>query len=51
METIVPPDAIRLEEMMNYFNIHYTEPKGDSVFNYQSAISSCPGMMSMNCHI
>jgi Ca-activated chloride channel family protein len=42
METIVPPDAIRLEEMMNYFNIHYTEPKGDSVFNYQSAISSCP---------
>ena len=42
MENIVPPDAIRLEEMMNYFNIHYTQPGGDSVFNYQSAISSCP---------
>ena len=26
MENIVPPDAIRLEEMMNYFNIHYTQP-------------------------
>jgi Ca-activated chloride channel family protein len=35
MENIVPPDAIRLEEMMNYFNIHYTQPGGDSVFNYQ----------------
>src|SRR5450631_1900883 len=42
MDNIVPPDAIRPEEMMNYFNIHYTEPGGDSVFNYQSIISSCP---------
>jgi len=42
MDNIVPPDAIRLEEMMNYFNIHYTEPGGNSVFNYQSIISSCP---------
>jgi Ca-activated chloride channel family protein len=42
MENIVPPDAIRLEEMMNYFNIHYTQPGGDSLFNYQSIISSCP---------
>src|SRR5450432_3207273 len=42
MDNIVPPDAIRPEEMMNYFNIHYTEPGGDSVFTYQSIISSCP---------
>jgi Ca-activated chloride channel family protein len=42
LDNIVPPDAIRLEEMMNYFNIHYTEPVRDSVFNYQSIISSCP---------
>ncbi len=42
MDNVVPPDAIRLEEMMNYFNIHYNEPGGDSIFNYQSAISSCP---------
>lgn len=42
METIVPPDAIRLEEMLNYFNIHYTNPGGDSLFNYQSILSSCP---------
>jgi Ca-activated chloride channel family protein len=42
LDNIVPPDAIRLEEMMNYFNIHYTAPGRDSVFNYQSIISSCP---------
>jgi Ca-activated chloride channel homolog len=42
LDNTVPPDAIRLEEMMNYFNIHYTEPGRDSVFNYQSVISSCP---------
>ena len=42
MENIVPPDAIRPEEMMNYFNIHYTQPGGDSVFTYQSIISILP---------
>jgi Ca-activated chloride channel family protein len=42
MDNVVPPDAIRLEEMMNYFNIHYTKPGADSTFNYQSTISSCP---------
>jgi Ca-activated chloride channel family protein len=42
MENIVPPDAIRPEEMMNYFNIHYVQPGGDSIFTYQSLLSSCP---------
>ncbi len=42
MDDVVPPDAIRLEEMMNYFNIHYTQPGADSIFTYQSIISSCP---------
>jgi Ca-activated chloride channel homolog len=42
MDGIVPPDAIRLEEMMNYFNIHYLPPGGDSIFTYRSLISSCP---------
>jgi Ca-activated chloride channel family protein len=42
MENIVPPDAIRLEEMLNYFNLHYTQPGADSMFNYNSIISSCP---------
>jgi len=42
MDGIVPPDAIRLEEMMNYFNIHYLPPGGDSIFTYRSLLSSCP---------
>jgi Ca-activated chloride channel homolog len=42
MDNIVPPDAIRPEEMMNYFNIHYTQPGGDSVFTYRSILSTCP---------
>jgi len=42
MDNIVPPDAIRIEEMMNYFNLHYTQPGLDSTFSYESTISSCP---------
>jgi Ca-activated chloride channel homolog len=42
MDNIVPPDAIRLEEMLNYFNLHYVEPASDSNFSFQSAISDCP---------
>ncbi|MFL5787274.1 MAG: von Willebrand factor type A domain-containing protein [Flavisolibacter sp.] len=42
MKGTVPPDAVRIEEMLNYFNFHYTEPKGNNVFNCSSYISSCP---------
>jgi len=42
MQTTVPPDAVRIEEMLNYFNFGYVPPKGDSVFHAQSMISDCP---------
>jgi len=42
MQTTVPPDAIRIEEMLNYFNFGYKPPLGDSVFHVQSAVSDCP---------
>jgi Ca-activated chloride channel homolog len=42
MGSTVPPDAIRIEEMLNYFNFGYVEPPKDSVFNFDSYISSCP---------
>ncbi len=42
MDNVVPPDAIRLEEMLNYFNIHYEAPGNDSNFSFRSAISRCP---------
>ncbi|HTF30082.1 MAG TPA: von Willebrand factor type A domain-containing protein [Flavitalea sp.] len=42
MNTLVPPDAVRTEELMNYFNFGYTEPAKDSAFSFRSYISDCP---------
>ncbi len=42
METRVPTDAVRIEELMNYFNFGYTSPPKDSVFGFESHISDCP---------
>lgn len=42
MGSTVPPDAVRTEEMINYFNLHYREPKGDDVFHMESRLTSCP---------
>lgn len=38
----VPPDAVRIEEMLNYFNTGYNEPPPGSVFNIQSTLTSTP---------
>ncbi|MEO6916680.1 MAG: von Willebrand factor type A domain-containing protein, partial [Chitinophagaceae bacterium] len=40
--TIIPPDAVRIEEMLNYFNFEYLAPKGDSVFSFRSLLTDCP---------
>ncbi|MEO8822324.1 MAG: von Willebrand factor type A domain-containing protein [Ginsengibacter sp.] len=40
--TQVPVDAVRIDEMLNYFNFNYEEPKGDNVFNVESHVSDCP---------
>jgi Ca-activated chloride channel family protein len=32
--TQVPPDAVRIEEMVNYFQYNYPEPDGDIPFRY-----------------
>jgi Ca-activated chloride channel family protein len=42
MNSMVPPDAVRTEEMVNYFNLHYHEPEKDSIFSFQSQLASCP---------
>ncbi|MCU0381438.1 MAG: von Willebrand factor type A domain-containing protein [Chitinophagaceae bacterium] len=31
----VPPDAVRIEEMLNYFSINYSEPAKDSIFRVE----------------
>ena len=38
----VPPDAVRTEEFLNYFNLHYREPINNDVFRIESQISDCP---------
>jgi Ca-activated chloride channel family protein len=42
MESTVPPDAVRIEEMMNYFNFDYVPPVADSNFSFNSYLSECP---------
>jgi Ca-activated chloride channel family protein len=42
LQSAVPPDAVRTEEMVNYFNLHYKEPKNGDIFNLESQLTSCP---------
>ena len=38
----VPADAIRIEEMLNYFHYDYQAPKGDDPFGVTVEIGNCP---------
>ena len=38
----VPPDAVRIDEMLNYFNFNYKEPAGKDVFRIESQVTDCP---------
>ncbi len=38
----VPADAIRIEEMLNYFHYDYAQPKDDDPFGVTVEISDCP---------
>lgn len=42
MEYLLPPYAVRIEEMLNYFNFDYTEPGNDSMFHCASHLTNCP---------
>ncbi len=37
-----PPDAVRIEEMINYFRYDYPEPKGEHPFSVYTELSACP---------
>jgi len=39
---LVPPDAVRIEEMLNYFNLGYHQPEADKIFHIKSTLTSCP---------
>lgn len=38
----VPKDAIRLEELVNYFTYNYPEPQGQQPFSVNTEMSVCP---------
>jgi len=37
-----PIDAVRIEEMINYFNYEYPQPKGEDPFSINTEVASCP---------
>ena len=42
MRSKVPPDAVRPEEMINYFNLGYERPEGNDIFKINSTNIICP---------
>lgn len=42
MNSTVPPDAVRIEEMLNYFNFEYTEPANEKTFDIKTTYTQCP---------
>jgi Ca-activated chloride channel family protein len=42
MGSVVPADAVKIEEMLNYFNFSYEEPWGKDIFHCSSQVVSCP---------
>ena len=39
---VPPPDAVRVEEMINYFTYHYPQPEGDVPFSVTTEVAGCP---------
>lgn len=42
MNTMVPPDAVRIEEMINYFNVSYQQPSEDDDFKISTTLTNSP---------
>jgi Ca-activated chloride channel family protein len=40
--TLPPPDAVRIEELINYFRFDYPSPKGDEPFSITTELAPCP---------
>lgn len=37
-----PPDAVRIEELINYFSYNYPQPEGDHPLAFDSEVAACP---------
>ncbi|MBN8672797.1 MAG: von Willebrand factor type A domain-containing protein [Chitinophagales bacterium] len=42
LKSFVPPDAVRIEEMLNYFNLNYEEPPANDIFSIRTILTGCP---------
>ena len=42
MNNKVPTDAVRIEEMLNYFNFNYSEPPNNKTFEISPVLTECP---------
>ncbi len=42
LNSLVPPDAVRIEEMLNYFNLGYNQPEGNNTFHFKTTLTNCP---------
>lgn len=42
MKSHVPVNAVRIEEMVNYFNLSWNPPDQHRIFNIQSQLTDCP---------
>ncbi|MCU0386814.1 MAG: VWA domain-containing protein [Flavihumibacter sp.] len=42
MGSTVPPDAVRIEEMLNYFALEYEQPEAGQDFSVRTSLSECP---------
>lgn len=40
--TLPPPDAVRIEELVNYFSYDYSPPDGDDPFSAHVEVAGCP---------
>jgi Ca-activated chloride channel family protein len=42
LNSLVPPDAVRIEEMLNYFNLDYHAPEANDLFKIKTTLTNCP---------
>jgi Ca-activated chloride channel homolog len=40
--SLPPPDAVRIEELINYFSYDYPDPAGDEPFGFSPELAACP---------
>ncbi|WP_431214360.1 VWA domain-containing protein [Puia sp. P3] len=49
MGSTIPPDAVRIEELLNYFNFGYVDPPRDSCFCCIPIYRTAPGIRLISC--